>query len=235
MTVQHQSHQDHIDSGLGFEWDTLPEWLTSVDRCNEKDDLLRLRRERKSHKGVKHLKQLKRLWAYAVDQDFLDEICELENLELLSIDRVTAKDFSALGKLKNLKTLIVESASSIEHIEWVIGLDNLIGLGLENCKNLHDLQPLSHCTKLKSLGVEGGMWAPMKVKSLQPLSSLINLSYLFLTNLKVADGSLQPLANLKKLKTIQCADFFAKNEFATLSLALPGVRCQWFPTNANEF
>ena len=234
MTIHHQIHQDRIDSGLGFEWDTLPDWLTSIESHNQNDHSLRLRREKKSHKGVSSLKQLKKLWAFGVDQDYLNEISELENLELLFMDKVTAKDFSGLAKLKNLKFLIIQNAPVIESVDWVNNLKTLIGLAFENCKNLHDIQSLSECTNILSLGIEGGMWAPMKLNSFKPLSNLINLEYLFLTNLKVNDGSLQPLASLKKLKIIQCANFYAKNEFSSLALALPRTRCQWFPANDNK-
>lgn len=234
MTVHHQDHRDRIDSGLGFEWDTLPPYMTSIEGSSAGQTVLRLQREKKSHKGVRSLKSLRTLWAYAVDQQFLDEICELDNLELLAIEKVTAKDFSGLGSLKKLKKLIIENGTPLERLDWIAALPELNGLSISNCKKLHDLQPLADCVQLRSLGVEGGMWEPMKVHSLQPLSKLKGLEYLFLTNLEVSDGSLLPLTHLSNLKVIQCANYFSTQEFLALSLALPNVRCSWLPSGGGQ-
>jgi Leucine-rich repeat (LRR) protein len=231
MAIHHQSHQERIDSGLGFDWDLLPSWVTSSQNIKEDQTELRLRREQKSHKGLKHFQHLKRLWAYGVNQDFIDEIAELKNLETLYVEKLTAQDLSPLWKLKNLRFLIIRGATSIENLDWVEGLNSLTGLSVENCKKVTELQPLAQLSNLTAIGIEGGMWEPMRVQTLSPLSGINSLEYLFMTNLRVSDGSLKPLHSLSKLKEIQCANFFSKEEFCELSKARPDVQCDWFGTS----
>lgn len=228
MTVHHQSHQERIDSGLGFEWDTLPAWVTSIKHCEGSEELLRLRRQKKSHHGIELLTSLQHLWASQVNQDFLDMICRLENLTFLSLDNVTAHDLSRLSQLKKLKTLCIEHAPKIEHLSWLADLPDLEGLALQDCKHLHEITSVSRLTGLRSLALEGGTWSPMTVETLQPLASIANLSYLFLTNLKASDASLQPLKQLKQLKVLQCGNFFPAQEFQSLAATLPELRCDWF-------
>ena len=73
------------------------------------------------------------------------------------------------------------------------------------------------------------MWKPMQVPSLSPLARLESLSHLFMTNLRVDDGSLQALKSLTHLRVLQCAKFFSAEEFSGLAAALPALRCDWFP------
>ena len=67
----------------------------------------------------------------------------------------------------------------------------------------------------------------MRVSSLAPLAHLKRLGSLFLTNLRVADGSLEPLHDLPVLQVLQCADFFRPEEMKALAHAKPGLRCDW--------
>ena len=53
---------------------------------------LRFRREKNSHRGISCLTELRSLIAYQVNQEFLDEICELPLLELLYVDQLSAAD-----------------------------------------------------------------------------------------------------------------------------------------------
>lgn len=229
MTVHHEAHQERIDSGLGFEWDLLPEWVTKVEDCSGTESSLRLRRDNTSHRGIGTLRSLTALWAYGVNQRFLDEICQLDRLALLALEKVTARDLHGIGGLDHLERLIIENCADLGNLGWMGSLSRLKGLSLVNCRGLDDLGPLSVCTRLTALGVEGGTWSPMQVPSLGPLSALSELEYLFLVNTRVADGSLRPLSNLANLRALQCGDFFAKQEFAALAEARPEVRCDWFP------
>lgn len=231
MTIHHQSHQDRIDSGLGFEWDILPPWVKSSQDIKVGQTELRLRREGKWHKGLQNFCQLKRLWSYGVNQDFLDEIVELENLETLYIEKLTARDLSPLCKLKKLRFLIICGATSIENLNWVEGLESLVGFSVENGKKITDIGPLARLPNLTAIGIEGGMWESMRVETLSPLSTISSLEYLFMTNLRVNDGSLKPLHGLSRLKAIQCANFFSKVEFDALSQARPDLRCEWFQSD----
>ncbi|MCJ1908965.1 hypothetical protein [Planococcus ruber] len=54
------------------------------------------------------------------------------------------------------------------------------------------------------------------------------MAYLGLSNIKVANESLQPLAELKGLKELAISNQFSTEEFAKLSVALPNTTCDKF-------
>lgn len=219
---------DRIAAQVGFDWATLPPLQKSIADVRPDAVELRLYRERSSHRGVCRLQRLQRLWAHSVNQSFLDEICELRSLKQLYIDRLSVSDPSSLTRLRDLRSLIIVGGTKVESLDWTGELTWLRALALENFPRVGSLQPLARLNGLRALGVEGSMWTTMKVDSLQPLSSLANLEYLFLTNLRSKDRSLQALHSLTGLKVLECANRFAKGEMERLREALPNTRCQWF-------
>jgi hypothetical protein len=68
----------------------------------------------------------------------------------------------------------------------------------------------------------------MTVESLSALSTLTALKFLHLTNLKPLDNSLEPLRGLSALEELECANFYAMEEFAHLAAALRHTRCAGF-------
>jgi hypothetical protein len=174
------------------------------------------------------LQRLERLWAYSVNQSFLDEICELRSLQLLCIDRLGVADPSRLTRLPNLRTLIIIGGTKVESLDWAAELTGLRALAFENFPRVRSLEPLARLEGLRTLAVEGSLWTPMRVESLRPLSSLAGLEYLFLTNLRSKDRSLRALHSLGGLKVLQCASYFAKGELERLRDALPNTHCPWF-------
>jgi hypothetical protein len=228
MTIHHIAQQQRIDAGLEFEWDRLPAAVTQLTDLPSSTRILRLRRADKSHCGVSKLQQLRQLWAYDVDQSYLDELCELTSLELVYMERVTATDLTPLVALKNLSQLMVIGATKVSDLGWVSRLCSLRALALENLKLASDLQPLARLSDLTALAVEGSMWTAMRVATLQPLANLMRLESLFLTNLRVQDRSLQALHELRQLRVLQCAKFYSREEFIKLQIALPVLQCDWF-------
>lgn len=227
MTIHHESHADRIAAGIGFEWDLLPPRTSSMAEVDGNVEELHVARVRKSHRGIGSLRRLRRLWAHAVDQDFLDEICQLESLEMLCAQSVTASDLTGLASLPQLRRLVVKDAPKAEDLEWLRSMRSLEALGLENLKRVGELEPLASLTRLRSLGVEGSLWTPMRVRSLEPLQGLRQLEFLFLTNLRVQDKSLQPLLALPDLRVLQCARFYPASEFMALAIARPSLKCHW--------
>lgn len=193
------------------------------------DDIrqLRLRRRGNSHRGVSHFQRLTELWAYSINDSLLEEICQLPALETLYLDRVTAADLSGLGNLNKLRKLIIIGATKVNTLEWAAGLDSLSSLLIENFPRVNSIEPLGELSRLRGLGVEGGMWKPMRIDSLEPLGRLQNLEFLFLTNTRVKDGSLQPLHRLKNLRVLQAGNFFSAREWGALGQALPELDCDW--------
>jgi Leucine-rich repeat (LRR) protein len=228
MTIHHIAQQQRIDAKLGFDWDQLPAAVTQLTEVSSSTLTLRLRREGKSYRGISRLQQLKQVWAYDVDQAYIDELCELTSLESLYLERVTATDLAPLAALTHLSRLMVVGATKINDLNWVSQHHSLRALALENFRQVSDLQPLASLSGLAALAVEGSMWTAMRIATLQPLANLMQLESLFLTNLRVQDRSLQPLHGLRKLRVLQCAKFYPREEFTKLQLALPALQCDWF-------
>ncbi len=220
--------QDRIDAGIGFDWDSLPPHRTSLADLAHDAEELRFRRERSSHRGIQWFRSLRRLWLYCVNQEFLEEVCELPAVELLFIDRLTATDLTPLRKLQRLRRLILQGGTKIQDLDWVTGLPPLEAFAIENFKRVFHLDALASLTSLSALGVEGSMWTTMRVHSLAPLSQIHGLRSLFLTNLRTSDRSLRHLYSLTGLEVLQCAGFFGDEEFVRLREALPRLRCDWF-------
>jgi Leucine-rich repeat (LRR) protein len=203
MTIHHIAQQQRIDAGLGFEWDRLPAIVTQVTEVPSSTLTLRLRRKDKSHRGVSKLHQLRQVWAYEVDQSFIEELCTLTSLESVYLEHVTATDLAPLAALTNLPRLIIIGATKIGDLSWVSQLHSLRALALENFKQVGDLRPLASLSGLTALAVEGSIWTAMRIATLQPLANLTQLESLFLTNLRVQDRSLQALHNLRQLRVLQ--------------------------------
>lgn len=229
MTVAHADHGARIEAGIGFEWDRIPRTVTSLAEVDPDATDACFRRERASHRGLHRRATLRRLWADAVDASFLEEIASMRSLEVLYLQRVTAPNLQPLADLPRLRRLVVKDAPRIDNLEWTTRLPAIESLGLENLRRVTSLEPLANLTGLRALGVEGSMWTPMRVATLQPLSVLARMESLFLTNLRVLDGSLQPLHGLPALRVLQCARYFADDEFAALAAARSGLRCTWLP------
>lgn len=229
MTVAHADHGARIEAGIGFEWDRIPRTVTSLAEVDPDATDICFRRERASHRGLHGRGTFRRLWADAVDASFLDEIASMHSLEVLYLQRVTATSLQSLAALPRLRRLVVKDAPKVENLEWATRLPAIEALGLENLRRVASLEPLANLAGLRALGVEGSMWTAMRVATLQPLSALARMEYLFLTNLRVLDRSLRPLHGLPALRVLQCARFFADAEFAALGTARPGLRCAWLP------
>lgn len=228
MTTPSISHQERIDAGLGFIWDTLPERSQAAADIHPGAHDVVMYRSKHSHKGIAAHRHIRRLWAHAVDQAFLDEIAQLDALEMLYITRVSATDLTPLRNLPQLRSLSVIDATKVTDLGWLPSTASLQALAVENLKRVTDLDALASLTQLKALAVEGSMWTAMRVASLAPLSALKQLEHLFLTNLRVVDKSLRPLHALTGLRALQCANFYPAAEFMALAHARPQLRCDWF-------
>lgn len=93
---------------------------------------------------------------------------------------------------------------------------------------LNDIEPLQYCQTLNKLELSGGIGNALKINTLDPLKQLVNLKYLSLTNIRVKDGSLEPVTCLKNLLEIKISNQFPTEEYAKLSVALPETKCDYF-------
>lgn len=187
-------------------------------------------RKKNSFRGISTRTKLRILTANAVNQDYLDEICELENLEQLELGwPVTAETLDGLTRLKKLHTLKLDSPRNITDFTPLLKLNRLTHLDIENAKHLFDLRwirPLKD--RLTRLGLDGSINTTQKLESLDPLDGFA-FEELWLTNVSVKDKDLSPLINCRNLKLLRCAKSVSTFEgFMALADARPDMACDWF-------
>ena len=210
-------------------WTTMPDaHPTEVESIPLHATHACLHRVKDSHDGISKRRKLQELVAYSVNQDYLDEICELRSLEFLHLGHpVTATDLAGVSQLENLHTLRLQSVRHIEDFSPLLSLPRLHTLMIEHAKHLSDIEFLSGAHHLRVIGVEGSMWTHQRVASLQPLSGLRNLEALFMTSVRLKDKDLTYLAGCPKLRILDCARFAPKRSFDALRAAMPDLACSW--------
>lgn len=188
-----------------------------------------LGREKASHRGIGKRTALRELAAKGVNQDFLEEIAELEGLEYLDLGwPVTATDLAPLRRLTNLRHLAINSPRNISDFTPVLDLPLLERLFIENAKHMHALdwmRPMKD--RLVALGIEGSMYTPQPIDSLIPLAGFA-LEALFLTNTRLDDQDLTPIATMPNIRVLGSALNAPRAQFFALRDAKPGLECSWF-------
>jgi hypothetical protein len=214
----------------------LPDWarvreshVASANDIVEGTTFVSLSRVKKSHHGIGQRKSITTLFASAVDQSYLDEICQLEALEYLWLGwPVTAADLSGLEQLKQLTYLKLDSPRNVTDFGPITRLPALTHLFVENAKHMNSLDWLAPLKNhLTSLGIEGSMWTLQKVPGLAPLSGF-GFEALFMTSVQLADKDLTTLAACPNLSYLQCARFAPKKRFEELKSLRPDIDCLWF-------
>ncbi len=161
--------------------------------------------------------KVKILWLHSkVPQRLFESVCEMKNLVGLYIKWSGIKDLKSIQKLKSLSYFHLGDSAMIESIKCISKMKNLKWLGLTNINKIQDISPLSKLSQLEGLSLEGSLWITQIVETLQPLEQLVNLKHLSICNLKSKDKTLNPITKLKKLHAFYCADWWDKNEMATI-------------------
>ena len=192
-----------------------------------------LARDKASHKGIGRRSALRELSALGANQAFLEEIAELTGLEYLDLGwPVTATDLAPLGNLANLRHLEINSPRNIADFIPLLGLPKLERLFIENARHLHGLgwlRPLKD--RLVALGIEGSLYTPQPIDSLAPLAGFA-LEALFLTNTRLADQDLSPIATMPNIRFLGTGLNAPRAQFFALRDARPGLKCAWFDERA---
>ncbi|MGB3316488.1 MAG: hypothetical protein WBB85_18980 [Albidovulum sp.] len=211
-----------------FHWEGNSRFLTRLSDIPKETSTVLFYREKRSQKGISKLKGLKRLGARMVNQDFLDEIGELNELVELKLEIVTATDLSPLEGLTKLRALRLANISKISDFSLLPRLPALRYLYIENAKKLTSLDFLEHAQSLRRLGIEGGLYSPQKIPTLAPLGELRNLEELYLASVQLVDKNLSYLTGCENLTVLRCARFAHEDEFNKLSSLMPQLDCHWF-------
>jgi hypothetical protein len=185
-------------------------------------------RQKFNYRGIGKLQALRHVISANVDQPFLEEISQLENLERLELEwPMVANSLTPLLGLKKLAFLSIDSPRNIAAFEPLLTLPALRTLIITNpkMKNLDWLRAAHH---LEVIGVEGGMWNPYRIESLKPLTGLRSLQAFFGVSTKLMDKDLMPLMECPRLQFLSIASVAPQGEFERLKALKPDLVCRWF-------
>jgi hypothetical protein len=176
-------------------------------------------------RGLARLRQLTSvevLWASGITPKLLDELPSLPRLRALNLYQVGRTDLSAVGRLASVEHLLIGWANYLVDITWLAQLPRLRTLVIEDAQRLN-LETLPQLPALQALQLGGGIWKVLKLPSLNPLRRVPALKYLSLTSVTVQDGSLHPLGDLAKLRSLHTANIFSVEESAWLAAQHPDI------------
>ena len=127
-----------------------------------------------------------------------------------------------------MRHLVINSPRNIADFTPILDLPKLERLFIENARHLHDLawlEPLKD--RLVALGIEGSLYTAQPIDSLAPLRGFA-LEALFLTNTRLADQDLAPVATMPNLRFLGTSLNAPKAQFMALKAAKPTLQCSWF-------
>lgn len=183
-----------------------------------------------SAKNIDRLKEfsIENLWLVGANDKELRKILPLVNLKYLNLYQVLAKDLIVLEKLVNTETIILNWNTKVTSLWDISKNTNLKALEISDFSKLEQIDQLSLATQISDLTLGGGHDKPLKIKSLNPLQGLTKLRTLCLTNLKIADDTLQTLGHLKNLEVLYLSNQFETKEYAWLATRLSNTKCKMF-------
>ena len=115
-----------------------------------------------------------------IDEERIDVLSSLPNLKYLEISCNKQDEFPELSTLKSLQILVLANIKRVDNIEFLKELSDLKTLYICDLNHLYDLSPIAELRSLQELFLSnGGMCGVGKpVKSMEPLSRLLELEYL---------------------------------------------------------
>ncbi|MEM7188672.1 MAG: leucine-rich repeat domain-containing protein [Pseudomonadota bacterium] len=161
----------------------------------------------------------------SIRQDEFNSLCPKLQTQHLVFADLRVADVSALTRVSDLRHLSITWSTKLSDIGPLAELTGLESLVLSDVKKVTDISPLAALSGLRALVYEGGIWNKQTAETLEPLTALTRLEELQMTNLKVGQGGLRPLARLQSLRLMILPNQFPTEEFAYLAAHLPHVEC----------
>lgn len=189
---------------------------------------IRIDGKTKNLKELLNFKELEKLWIYNINQKQFSQILNTINPKMLFVRHLRVEDLSLLESLTKLEVLYLYHNSKSTALWDMSKNKNLKSLFLNDISAITDYTFLKKASNLEFLNIFGGEGKPIKIENLKFLEPLTSLKHLGLTNLKVADESLEPLIKLENLKTLEISNQFNTEEYAMLSIYLSNTQCDKF-------
>jgi hypothetical protein len=137
-----------------------------------------------------NLSRLRRLSVLAAPVRDITPLSDLTDLESLSLENTQVADIAALAELVKLQDLSL-AGTAVEDLSALSGMTRLTELKLFFCPNVRDVAPLSGLVSLGYLDL-----SDTKVADIQPLAKLKSLGFLSLSCTAVPISETQRLRSL---------------------------------------
>lgn len=167
-------------------------------------------------------------YVVGVNQADFDRLTRYLRTDALRMYEMRVPDLSSLRRIAQVTTLVIEWNTKAETLEPLGDLSELRTLSIVNTPKVRDLGPIARLIRLRALEYSGGIWSKNVANSLEPIGELLGLEELRLTNLRVLDGGLRPLARAHALRRLDVSNQFPTADYAYLSIALPETDCELF-------
>ena len=154
--------------------------------------------------------------------------------ELTFCTRMPQELFNAVCSQQNLKKLYIKwgvypdisKISSVESVEPISKLENLVALTVENFQKIDDYSPLTKLKKLESLTIEGDCFAPknIHIDSIDFLKDMKQLRFFrFFTSI-VKSKDYTPLLSLENIEHLSIKPFKEVNKLYDEIIKLPKLK-----------
>ena len=169
-----------------------------------------------------------RAYVVGARQRHLEQVSELIEVKSLSFNDLQVEDLSPLQRIQGLEWLSITWNTKVTSLEPLASLRRLTRLSISDTPKVRDLDPIGSLTNLVALNFSGGIWNKATAATLEPIARLAALEELCLTNIKILEGGLRPLALSRRLRRIELSNQFETADYAYLSVALPDAVCTHF-------
>lgn len=174
---------------------------------------------------LEQLDNVEFVWTYhKLNQTTFESICRMKNLKGINIKWSSIKDLECLKDRTEIEHLNLGLSTGIESIRPICELPKLITLESENLKKVSDWNYLANLKQLEGLRISGGMYERLKLKSIDFISELIHLKYLYLMSTKILNNSLEPIVGLKKLQNLRLTNDWSEESIIRLRNTLPKLK-----------
>lgn len=189
--------------------------------------VIRIDRHTRNLNRLAELPALRRIVAGGIDQRILESLAGAASIEELSVTGSAIETFAPLRQLTRLVWMHVSVATRLRSLSGIERHPNLTFLEVRECASLRDLEPAQDLQQLRLLTLDGRMYKPMRLDSLEPLGRLSSLRVLRLSAVRIRDRDLSPLFGLTGLQWLELPRHFSPEQFAELSWRLPHAKGAW--------
>ncbi|MFI8709253.1 leucine-rich repeat domain-containing protein [Bacillus sp. NPDC077411] len=205
-----------------------PDFIKDLNELEEIPNEIAIQGITKNLERLKEFSNIEKLWLFSINQTQFDLILKYIRPKILFVYEIRVEDLTSLELLSDVEQINLCWNTKAAKL-WDLSKNMYLrSLSIEDFKKLNDIEPLQYCQTLNKLELSGGIGNALKINTLDPLKQLVNLKYLSLTNIRVKDGSLEPVTCLKNLLEIKISNQFPTEEYAKLSVALPETKCDYF-------